>query len=236
MIIIVRDDGRGLNRESILNKARESNLIQEKAELNDRDIAGLILLPGFSTNETVTEFSGRGVGMDVVAKNLEAIGGSLIVESTEGNGTVFTIKIPLTLAIIDGMNIKAGNTYYTIPTISIKEFFRPEEGHIITDTNGNEMILVREKCFRLLRLNELYQVNSHSLENKNGIIIMVEQAEKSICIMADELLGQQQVVIKALPEYIQKLKNIRGIAGCTLLGDGSISLTLDVAELIRLNN
>ncbi len=234
VVIIVRDDGGGLDKEKILQRARENNLISDTTEMTDKEIFHLILLPGFSTNENVTEFSGRGVGMDVVAKNIEAIGGYLSVESEQGRGTIFTMKIPLTLAIIDGMNIMVGKEHYTIPTISIKEFFRPEQGDIIVDTDGNEMIMIRGQCYKLVRLNELYHITSGNTDSKEGIIIMLEQAEKAVCIVADKLLGQQQVVIKALPEYINKFKTIQGLAGCTLLGDGSISLTLDVAELISL--
>ncbi|MDF2844529.1 MAG: chemotaxis protein CheA [Herbinix sp.] len=234
VVIIVRDDGGGLDKEKILQRAREHNLIGDTTEMTDKEIFHMILLPGFSTNENVTEYSGRGVGMDVVAKNIEAIGGYLSVESEQGRGTIFTMKIPLTLAIIDGMNIMVGKEHYTIPTISIKEFFRPEQGDIIVDIDGNEMIMIRGQCYKLIRLNELYQVTSGNTDSKEGIIIMLEQAEKAICIVADKLLGQQQVVIKALPEYINKFKTIKGLAGCTLLGDGSISLTLDVAELISL--
>ena len=234
VVIIVRDDGGGLDKEKILQRAKEHNLIGDTTEMTDKEIFQMILLPGFSTNENVTEYSGRGVGMDVVAKNIEAIGGYLSVESEQGRGTIFTMKIPLTLAIIDGMNIMVGKEHYTIPTISIKEFFRPEQGDIIVDTDGNEMIMIRGQCYKLIRLNELYQVTSGNTNSKEGIIIMLEQAEKAVCIVADKLLGQQQVVIKALPEYINKFKTIKGLAGCTLLGDGSISLTLDVAELISL--
>ncbi len=234
VVIIVRDDGGGLDKEKILQRAREHNLIGDTTEMTDKEIFHMILLPGFSTNENVTEYSGRGVGMDVVAKNIEAIGGYLSVESEQGKGTIFTMKIPLTLAIIDGMNIMVGKEHYTIPTISIKEFFRPEQGDIIVDIDGNEMIMIRGQCYKLIRLNELYQVTSGNTDSKEGIIIMLEQAEKAVCIVADKLLGQQQVVIKALPEYINKFKTIKGLAGCTLLGDGSISLTLDVAELISL--
>ncbi len=234
VVIIVRDDGGGLDKEKILQRAREHNLIGDTTEMTDKEIFHMILLPGFSTNENVTEYSGRGVGMDVVAKNIEAIGGYLSVESEQGRGTIFTMKIPLTLAIIDGMNIMVGKEHYTIPTISIKEFFRPEQGDIIVDTDGNEMIMIRGQCYKLIRLNELYHVTSGNTDSKEGIIIMLEQAEKAVCIVADKLLGQQQVVIKALPEYINKFKTIKGLAGCTLLGDGSISLTLDVAELISL--
>jgi len=234
VLIIVRDDGKGLNKENILKKARENDLLfKNEEDMSDKEIFNLILLPGFSTKDKVTEFSGRGVGMDVVTKNIEAVGGSLSVDSVADKGTVITLKIPLTLAIIDGMNIKVGKSRYTIPTISIKESFRPKEGDIITDPDGNEMIMVRGKCFQIRRLHELYKVETNITKFTDGIIIMVEQDDKSVCVFADELLGQQQVVVKALPEYIKNFKRLKGLAGCTLLGDGSISLILDVTRMFN---
>ena len=232
VLIIVRDDGKGLNKEKILKKARENGILTKNEEdMTDKEIYNLILLPGFSTKEKVTEFSGRGVGMDVVTKNIEAVGGTLNVDSVEDKGTVITLKIPLTLAIIDGMNIKVGKSRYTIPMISIKESFRPKEGDIFTDPDGNEMIMVRGQCHAVRRLHELYHVKTEVTNFSEGIIIMVEQDEKTVCVFADELLGQQQVVVKALPQYIQNFKKIKGLAGCTLLGDGNISLILDVARM-----
>ncbi|MBP1753686.1 MAG: chemotaxis protein CheA [Firmicutes bacterium] len=234
VLIIVRDDGKGLNKEKILKKAKENNLLfKNEEDMTDKEIYNLILLPGFSTKEKVTEFSGRGVGMDVVTKNIEAVGGTLSVDSVADKGTVITLKIPLTLAIIDGMNIKVGKSRYTIPTISIKESFRPKESEIIHDPDGNEMIMVRGECYAIRRLHDVYRVATNITRLSEGIIIMVEQDEKTVCVFADELLGQQQVVVKALPQYIQNFKKIRGLAGCTLLGDGSISLILDVARMFN---
>lgn len=233
VLIIVKDDGKGLSKEQILKKARENNLLYKNEEdMSDREIFNLILLPGFSTKESVTEFSGRGVGMDVVTKNIETIGGTLTVESKIDRGTTITLKIPLTLAIIDGMNIKVGSSTYTIPTISIRESFRPKETDIIMDPDNNEMIMVRGQIYPILRIHDLYQVKTDITNFAEGIIIMVEQDDKTICIFADELIGQQQVVVKALPEYIHRFKKISGLAGCTLLGDGRISLILDIARLI----
>ena len=219
----------------ILQKARDNDLLHKPPEdMTDREIYSLIFLPGFSTKENVTEFSGRGVGMDVVTRNIEAIGGVVSVDSIADKGTTIILRIPLTLAIIDGMNIKVGNSRYTIPTISIKESFRPKESDIITDPQGNEMIMVRGQCYPILRLHEIYRVKTCCTKIHEGIIIMVEQDGESLCIFADELLGQQQVVVKSLPEYIKRFKAIKGLASCTLLGDGSISLILDIAGLIGL--
>lgn len=235
VLVIVKDDGKGLNKEKILKKAGENGLLYKpEDDMSDKEIFNLIFLPGFSTKDSVTEFSGRGVGMDVVTKNIETVGGSVSVDSIPDKGTTITLKIPLTLAIIDGMNIKVGNSRYTIPTISIKESFRPKERDIITDPDENEMIMVRGQCYPILRLHELYNVKTGINNFFDGIIIMVEQDEKNLCIFADELLGQQQVVVKALPEYIRRFRKIKGLTGCTLLGDGNISLILDIAGLISL--
>ncbi len=232
VLIMVKDDGKGLNKEKILKKAEENDLLIKSAnEMTDREIYNLIFLPGFSTKDDVTEFSGRGVGMDVVTKNIETVGGSVSIDSIEGVGSTITLKIPLTLAIIDGMNVQVGRSRYTIPTKAIKESFRPEKNDIIIDPDGNEMIMVRGQCYPILRLHQYYKVDTDITGFTHGILIMVEQDEKTFCIFADELLGQQQVVVKALPGYIQTKRKIRGLAGCTLLGDGSISLILDIGGL-----
>ncbi|KAJ49532.1 two-component system chemotaxis sensor kinase CheA [Clostridium tetanomorphum] len=234
VFIIVKDDGRGLDKSKILTKAKEHGAIKKpEEEMTDKEIYSLIFLPGFSTKENVTEFSGRGVGMDVVTKNIEAIGGSILVDSSVNVGTTITMKIPLSLAIIDGMNIKVGNSRYTIPTISIRESFRAREKDIIKDIDGNEMIMIRGECYPILRLYQFYNVKTDITNMQDGIIIMVENNEKFLCIFADELLGEQQVVVKELPAYIKNIKKIKGIAGCTLLGDGSISLIFDINDLMN---
>jgi two-component system chemotaxis sensor kinase CheA len=227
VLIIIKDDGKGLNKEKILKRARENNLLH-KAEnsMTDKEIYSLIFLPGFSTKENVTEFSGRGVGMDVVVRNIESVGGTVFVDSTPGVGTTITMKIPLTLAIIDGMNIRVGSSCYTIPTTDIKESFRPKESDIIRDPDGNEMLMVRGQCYPILRLHEAYKVKCDTTKISEGIIVMVENRAKTLCVFADELIGEQQVVVKTLPKYIKK---IRGLAGCTIMGDGKISLIIDVA-------
>ncbi|MDK2808103.1 MAG: two-component system, chemotaxis family, sensor kinase CheA, partial [Clostridiales bacterium] len=231
--ITVRDDGKGLDREAILQKAIQNQLLTKRPEdMTDREIYNLLFLPGFSTKEEVSEFSGRGVGMDVVTKNMEKVGGNIVIDSQAGRGSSIVLKIPLTLAIIDGMNIKVGNSRYTIPTISIREFFRPHAGEVFMDTDQNEMIMVRGSCYRIVRLHKRYGVKGARTAFEEGILIMVEQEEAAVCVFADELLGQQQVVVKALPEYVTRVKKMEGITGCTLLGDGNISLILDAADLV----
>lgn len=230
VLIIVKDDGRGLNREKIIEKARANGLLTGSAdELSNREVFSFIFLPGFSTKENVSEFSGRGVGMDVVTKNIEKIGGTVSVDSVPSQGTTITIKVPLTLAIIAGMNIRVGKSIYTIPTIAIRECFRPGENDVFSDPDGREMIMIRGQCYPILRLHSFFKVKTDVVHMHQGIIIVVENNNESVCLFADELLGEQQVVVKALPNYIRK---VQGLAGCTLLGNGTISLILDVAQFM----
>lgn len=235
VLIVIKDDGRGLNKARILEKARQNDLLTKpEAEMSDREIFKLILLPGFSTKENITEFSGRGVGMDVVTKNLEEVGGTVLVDSEMDRGTTITLKIPLTLAIVEGMNIRVGKSRYTIPITTISESFRPDERDCMMDPDNNEMVMIRGQCFPILRLHKHYHIKNAETDLTKGILIMVEQEEKVICVFADELLGQQQVVVKALPNYVNSMKKILGLAGCTLLPDGSISLIMDISGLTGL--
>jgi two-component system chemotaxis sensor kinase CheA len=231
VLIIVRDNGKGLDKEKILRQAKANALLNKlESEMSDKEIYNLIFLPGFSTKDNVSEFSGRGVGMDVVTKNIETVGGSVLIESVPNEGSSVILKIPLTLAIINGMNIAVGKSCYTIPITTIKESFKPKKDDIIRDPDGNEMIMVRGMCYPILRLHELFKVNTSITNFTEGIIVMVENDGKTGCIFADRLMGEQQIVVKALPTYIGKIK---GVAGCTLLGDGSISLILDIAGLLN---
>lgn len=233
VLITVRDDGGGINKAKVLKKAVDHGFLNKpESELTDKEIYNLIFLPGFSTNEQVTEFSGRGVGMDVVIKSLEAIGGSVSIDSADGAGTVTTLKIPLTLAIIDGMNIRVGNAKYTLPTTSIRETFQAKVRDLIQDPEGNEMIMVREECYPVLRLHELFAIKTDITDLTKGIMLMIEQDDKCLSLFADELLGQHQVVVKALPSYMKNIRKVEGLAGCTLLGDGSISLILNIGGLL----
>ena len=231
VLIIVRDDGMGLSRDKILNKARERGLVHKpEQELTDKEIFSYILLAGFSTNEQVTEFSGRGVGMDVVTKNIEKIGGSLTIESIWGKGTEIFVKIPLTLAIIDGIEVGVGKSRYTIPTISIRESFRIDEKDVISDGDGNEMIMIRGQCYPVLRIHRMFNIKNPVTRISDGIMVMIESDAKTACLFVDKLVGEQQVVVKALPRY---LKKVQGIAGCTILGDGGISLILDAHGILE---
>lgn len=236
VIISVTDDGRGLDKDKIWCRAMQQGLVSgEQDALSDREMYNLVFLPGFSTKENVTEFSGRGVGMDVAFKNIEMIGGTIVVDSTKGEGTSISLKIPLTLAIIDGMNIRVGQSRYTIPITAIQESFKPRREALLKDPDGNEMIMVRGDCYPIMRLSSLLNKSEETCEAfdlTNGVLVVVEQDGRRLCLLVDELLGQQQVVVKSLPAYIRNLKRIEGLAGCTLLGDGSISLILDVPGLM----
>ncbi len=229
VLIMVKDNGRGLEKEKILKRARDNGLLSKpETEMSEREIFNLIFAPGFSTEAQVTEYSGRGVGMDVVTKNIEKLGGTVLIDSIPDEGTIITLKIPLTLAIISGMNVKVGSSFYTIPITSIRESFRPVAKEIIHDPEGYGMVMVRGECYPIIRLHEKFQVQTQVTDFTEGIIMMAENGEKTYGIFVDELLGEQQVVVKALPNYIRKIK---GLAGCTLLGDGCISLRLDIAGL-----
>lgn len=234
VVINIVDDGKGFNREKILEKARANHLIHKnEAELTDREIYAFVFAPGFSTNEKVTEFSGRGVGMDVVMKNINAVGGNILANSEPGKGCSITFKIPLTLAIITGMNIRIGRARYTIPIVSIRESFKPSLKDIIIDPDGNEMVMVRGKCHPVVRLHELYHIDAAVNEFTEGIMVMVKTEKMILGLFADELLGQQQIVVKPIPGFIKNISKTLGITGCTLLGDGSISLILDPVGIVN---
>lgn len=234
VIITISDDGKGIDPEKILAKARKQGLITKpESEYSEKEIQNMILLPGFSTNEQVTEFSGRGVGMDVVKANVEKCGGSIVVDSKKGQGTTFIIKIPLTLAIIDGMEITCGDLVFTVPISTIRESFKAEASQILRDTNNNEMIMIRGVCYPILRMHEKFGIETKVTDLEEGILLLVETDNKSMCIFADKLIGEQQVVVKPFPKYLARY-NIKGegLSGCTIMGDGSISLIVDTNTLI----
>lgn len=232
--VSVSDDGKGLNKAKIIEKARAAGLLKKSPdEMTDKEIYSLIMLPGFSTNDVVTEYSGRGVGMDVVRQNIEEVGGSVSIKSVEGEGTTITVSIPLTLAIADAMELSVGSSVFTLPITSIRESFRPKDNEIIYDNMGHEMIMIRGNVYPILRLHQIFGIESAVTKISEGILIMVEGDNKSICVFADQLLGEQQVVVKPLPPFLihYKVKE-QGIEGCTIRGNGSISLILNARGLI----
>lgn len=235
VIITISDDGAGLDRSAIQRKAIEKGLI-EKADssISDKSLFSYIFLPGFSTKDKATEFSGRGVGMDVVHKSVEKLGGSIFVDSQPDQGTVFTIRIPLTLAIVDGMRLMVGPLSFIVPMVSIREAFVPDEKDVFIDPDGNEMIMIRGECYPILRLYEFFGIESAITNIADGILVLIESDSSTLCIFVDKLIGEQQVVVKPFPEYIQKIaSNLDGVSGCTILGDGRISLIINVNNLLR---
>ena len=232
VVLKIQDDGGGLNKEKILDRARKNGILTKpEEELTDQEIYSFIFAPGFSTKEKVTEFSGRGVGMDVVVSNIKSLGGQVTVDSVYGQGSTTIIKIPLTLAIIEGMSVGVGKSCFSIPISYINRSFRPDAGQIFRDPDGTEMIMVEGKCAPVVRLNQVYGIDNAIEDETNGIILILEAGDQKYAVVADKLLGVQEIVVKPVPKYIQKVMKTTGISGCTLLGDGSISLILDPQQL-----
>ncbi|MGC9518922.1 MAG: chemotaxis protein CheA [Desulfuromonadaceae bacterium] len=229
--ITIEDDGRGLNRDKILAKAIQNGLIEgDGSDLPDKYVYNLIFQPGFSTAEKITDISGRGVGMDVVKQNLEKIKGKIDVSSVPGQGTIIKLRIPLTLAIIDGMLVRVGDVHCIVPVLAIKEAFRPEANSITITPDNQELVRVREAFLPVVKLHELLEVEPDNRELVEGILIVLEHQDRYVCLQVDEIMGQQQTVIKGLSEYIG---NVHGCSGCTILGNGDICLILDVGSLIE---
>ncbi|MBD3166811.1 chemotaxis protein CheA [bacterium] len=231
--ILIKDNGRGLHREKILNKALERGIISgDGAGMRDEEVWQLIFQPGFSTADQVTEVSGRGVGMDVVRRNIENIRGKVDVRSVTGEGTTVILRIPLTLAIIDGMLVRVGETTYVIPIVAIQRSLLAEEENITQLVDGQEVMRIRDKLLPAVRLSEFFGVEAQYEDLTMGTTMVVEHDGRQVCLLVDEILGQHQVVIKGLSEYIGQVGDVHGISGCTILGDGTISLIIDVAGLI----
>ena len=190
------------------------------------------MAPGFSTNEQVTEYSGRGVGMDVVKKNIEKIAGTVTITSELGKGMCTTMRIPLTMSIVDGMEVSVGKSIFTIPISNIQQSFKIMPEEIIYDAQGQEIVKRMDNFYPIIRVHRLYNIDTEITNLEDGIIIWVGEGDKSYCLFVDELIGEQQVVVKPLPSYLNSY-NIKqsGIAGCTILGDGNISIILDITTL-----
>lgn len=231
--ISVTDDGKGLDRVKILAKARKQGLLDDSKPdeaYTDKEVYQFITLPGFSTNEQVTEYSGRGVGMDVVVQNIQSIGGTLDIESTAGMGSTMSLKIPLTLAIIDGIVLETGKSSFVLETGVIKEFVRVKEDMMIYEPNGDEYIMIRGECYPVLRLGRWYGLKEYCESVEDGVMLILEVEEQKVCLLVDRLIGEQEIVVKPIPSYIKKVK---GLSGCTQLGDGSIALILDAVGLME---
>ncbi len=231
VVIRITDDGRGLDPTKIRSKALERGLIAADAGLDDREVLELIFAPGFSTAEQVTGLSGRGVGMDVVRRNIEGIRGKIEIESIPGAGTTFTIFMPLTLAIIEGLLVAVGDQRYVVPTLAVRESLRPLPGDVTTVQGRGELVNVRGKLVPLLRLGPHFGVTTRVADAASGIVVVVEAGQECRGLLVDDLLGKQEVVIKSLGETFA---GRRGFAGAAILGDGRVGLILDTNALVRL--
>lgn len=232
VIIEIKDDGQGINYEAVLNKAIRNGLARPNYDYSHKDILNFLMAPGFSTNTEVTEFSGRGVGMDVVKRNVEEVGGSVYLSSEPGQGMTTTLKIPLTTAIMDGMEVSVGNSIFTIPIHNIRQSFRITQNDLIQDASGGEMFRCMGSFYPVIRMRDLYQMEGGCTNVEDGILIWLDEGDLSYCLFVDKLLGEQKVVVKPLPAYLNRFSiKASGIAGFTILGDGNISIILDVGNL-----
>ncbi len=231
ILIEVRDDGRGLSRPKLLAKARERG-IDAPDTLSDSEVWALIFAPGFSTAEVVTDVSGRGVGMDVVKQNIASLNGSVEIDSAEGYGMSVKVRLPLTLAIMDGMSIGVGQECYILPLSSVVESFQVEPGMIRTVGGANRVVQVREEYMPVIDLEGVFEVPRPQGSEGNGIMVIVEAEGGRVALLVDELLGQQQVVVKNLESNYRKVCNV---SGATIMGDGRVALILDVGALVRLS-
>lgn len=230
IVIEISDDGRGLDKAKILKKARQRRLIQDGAHLSENDIFHLIFEPGFSTADQISDISGRGVGMDVVRKNVQKLRGRIDIKSVSGKGATFILSLPLTLAIIDGLVVNIGGHRYIVPIFDVREMIRPTEDMLSSVQDRDEMALIRGRLLPIVRLARRFGVNAKSDNICDGLLVVAECEGKQFCLLVDDLAGKQEVVIKSLGEA---LKNITGIAGCAILGDGRVGLILDMHGIFR---
>jgi two-component system chemotaxis sensor kinase CheA len=229
--IEIEDDGRGLNREAILAKALERGLIRESDNLSDKEVYDLIFQPGFSTAKEITDVSGRGVGMDVVKRNIDALRGRVEVRTEQGQGTVISVRLPLTLAIIDGMVVGIGSERYVIPTLSIVRSIRPQAENISTVAGRGELLNLDGALLPIFRLGRIFENEAAERDLTEGLVVVAENDGRQVGLAVDTLLGQQQIVIKPLGEG---LRHGQGIVGGAVMPDGEVGLILDVAGLISM--
>lgn len=230
IVVAISDDGRGLNRAKILAKAKQNGLIQPGQQLTDNEICLLIFEAGFSTAEKITDISGRGVGMDVVRRHVQKLRGRIDIQSKEGEGTTFFIKLPLTLAIIEGLVVVVGEQRYIVPIFSVREMFRPTPDMLSTVHGKGEMVMVRGGLLPIVRLHRRFDVDPRAQELTEGTLIVAESEGHQFCLFVDDLVGKQEVVIKSLG---QRFKNVVGVAGCAILGDGRVGLILDIDGIYK---
>ena len=230
IVIEISDDGRGLDLKRIRQKAVEQGLIHADATLSDTELQQLIFLPGFSTAKVVSAVSGRGVGMDVVKRNIEALNGSVHLESVAGKGTTCRIRLPLTMAILDGLTLRVGDQLFVLPLASILESFRPREGEVRGVLGRGEVVLLRGETVPLVRLHRVLGITPEHQDPRKGLVSVLDAAGTKVAVLVDELMGQAQVVVKTLE---QNYRRIEGVMGATILGDGRVALILDVATVTR---
>jgi len=236
VLILIQDDGRGLNREKIIATAKKRGMIDgDGSLLSDTQVHNLLFRPGFSTAEKITEVSGRGVGMDVVLQNLKNIRGNVQLQSNPGEGTTVMLLIPLTMAIVDGMMIRVGKSLFIVPILSIRESISPAADAVTVTPDGHELVRIREHLYPVVRLHTVYDLSPDNYELDKGILVVVEAQGRNVCLFVDEIVGQQQTVIKGLSDFIIKTGNVRGVSGCTILGDGSVCLILDTHALVEMD-
>lgn len=228
IVIEIEDDGRGLNKEKIMEKAVSKGLIQSSENMTDEQIYGLIFEPGFSTASSITDISGRGVGMDVVKQSIEKMKGHISIDSVEGMGCTFTMALPLTLGIIEGMVIRSGTEKYIIPTLSVLESFRPDKNDYKTSFERGEMLLVRNSLIPFVRLGSIFGTKSDTENPWDGIVIVIENKGRKIGLFVDDILGKDEFVIKSLGDVF---RGIKGIAGGSIVADGRVALIMDVSGL-----
>lgn len=229
IVIEVRDDGKGMNREKILKKARERGM-DVSDSMPDGEVWQLIFAPGFSTADVVTDVSGRGVGMDVVRKNIAALNGSVEIDSVQGVGMRVSIRLPLTLAIMDGMSVGVGNEVYILPLSSVVESFQVNPADVSTVTQGAQLVKVRDEYMPVIELEKVFGVPRHGDGKRSDIMVVIESDGMRVALLVDELLGQHQVVVKNLESNYRKVPNV---SGATILGDGTVALILDTSSLVR---
>ena len=229
IVIEVRDDGKGMNREKLLKKARERGL-DVSDNMPDSEVWQLIFAPGFSTADKVTDVSGRGVGMDVVRKNIASLNGSVEIDSVEGIGMRVSIRLPLTLAIMDGMSVGVGDEAYILPLSSVVESFQVNTSDVSTVTQGSQLVKVRDEYMPVIELERVFRVPRKQSDKRSDIMVVVESDGSRVALLVDELLGQQQVVVKNLESNYRKVQNV---SGATIMGDGTVALILDTSSLVR---
>jgi len=233
IVIEISDDGKGLDHERIRQKAIANGLILESDTLSEEQVNGLIFHPGLSTSDEVTDVSGRGVGMDVVRRNIQELNGTIEVKSEQGKGSVFTVRLPLTLAILDGQLIKLGQQTYIIPLVSIIESLQPDPTHINHVAGGVDVFRLRDDYIPIVKLWEVFGEEPESRELGESLLVVLEAGSEKVALVVDDLLGQQQVVIKSMETNYKK---VEGLSGATILGDGTVSLILDIADIISMAN